>query len=165
MVLCDNPELYKYFQEVSCCFGNYQMIANWICNVFVNHEGSDKIPPQKFAKMLDLIEKGKLSNNIARENVFPGLCRNTEKKIQQIIEEQNVSAFSEERKLINIIKQIIDEHAEETRKYTNGKKQLLGFFIGQVMKKTKRKADPKKVSKLLKKELEKKIRNLPGNNI
>ena len=88
-----------------------------------------------------------ISGKIAKE-ILPELIeKNTSPK--KLVEEKGLAMISDSSSILPIIDELINEHPNEVQAFRNGKTKLLGFFVGQLMKRTKGKADPKLANKLL----------------
>ena len=79
----------------------------------------------------------------------------TGKKPSQIVTEDKLEVVSDEQQLGEIVRKVIDSNPESVRDYKSGKTKAIGFLVGQVMKETRGKADPRLVNKLLTEELDK----------
>ena len=112
-----------------------------------------KLTIENFAKLLDLLKKGTISNNIAKSLVIDIL--KTGKDAQALVEEKGLSVISDESSILPIIQKIIANNQEQVAAYKGGKDKLFGFFVGQAMKETKGRANPQLLNKLLKEELDK----------
>ena len=100
-----------------------------------------------------MIEKGTISNNIGKQILIEDMITNGE-KASVIIERKGLSQISDESAIQEIVQKIVSSHPNEVESYRNGKTNLLGFFVGQVMKETKGRANPKTVNELVRKMLE-----------
>lgn len=107
-----------------------------------------KLTPENLVELVNLIEKGTISNNIGKQIVLTMLKDGT--KASQIVEKQGLSQISDEGAIKEIVQKVVDSNAEQVAAYRAGKVQLFGFFVGQVMKETKGRANPKTVNDLLK---------------
>ncbi|MBR3604939.1 MAG: Asp-tRNA(Asn)/Glu-tRNA(Gln) amidotransferase subunit GatB [Candidatus Gastranaerophilales bacterium] len=112
-----------------------------------------KLTVENFAKLLGLLKKGTISNNIAKGLIVDIL--NTGKDAQALVEEKGLSVISDESSILPVIQKIIKDNAEQVAAYRGGKDKLFGFFVGQAMKETKGRANPQLLNKLLKQELDK----------
>ena len=112
-----------------------------------------KLTVDNFVKLLDLLKKGTISNNIAKGLIVDIL--NTGKDAQALVEEKGLSVISDESSILPIIQKIIQDNQEQVIAYKGGKDKLFGFFVGQAMKETKGRANPQLLNKLLKEELDK----------
>ena len=112
-----------------------------------------KLTVENFAKLLSLIEKGTITNNIAKGLVLDIL--KTGEDAAALVEKKGLSVMGNEDELSGIIQNVLAQNANEVTAYKNGKDKLFGFFVGQIMKETKGRANPQLLNELLKKELEK----------
>ncbi|SNZ10512.1 aspartyl/glutamyl-tRNA(Asn/Gln) amidotransferase subunit B [Persephonella hydrogeniphila] len=133
---------------------NPKSIANWIINELLgklNEEGinitDSPVKPEHIAQIVELIDSGAISSKIAKE-VFEEVFK-TGKEPKQIVEEKGLKQVSDEGEIRKIVEEILVQHPAEVEKYKAGNTKLMGFFVGQVMKATKGKANPKVVNKIL----------------
>ena len=102
----------------------------------------------------ELIESGKVSYSIASQRIFPEMLLTKELSPLEIAEKLNLVQDSDEGAILAFIQQVINENPSEVTRYKNGEKQLTGFFMGQLMKVSGGKADPKSANALLRAKLE-----------
>ena len=107
-----------------------------------------KITPENLAELISLIEKNTISNNIGKQIIVDMM--KTGEKASKIVESRGLSQISDEGAIKEICQKVADANPEQVEKYKAGKVQLLGFFVGQVMKETKGRANPKAVNDLMK---------------
>ena len=112
-----------------------------------------KLTPENLAELISLIEKGTISNNIGKQILVEEMIVNGE-KASAIVEKKGLSQISDESAIKEIVEKVVNSHPNEIEAYRNGKTNLLGFFVGQVMKETKGRANPKTVNELIRKILE-----------
>ena len=112
-----------------------------------------KLTPENLAELISLIEKGTISNNIGKQILVEEMIVNGE-KASAIVEKKGLSQISDEGAIKEIVEKVVNSHPAEIESYRNGKTNLLGFFVGQVMKETKGRANPKTVNELIRKILE-----------
>ena len=112
-----------------------------------------KLTPENLAELIALIEKGTISNNIGKQILVEDMITKGE-KASAIVEKKGLSQISDEGAIKSIVENIINSHPKEVESYKNGKTNLLGFFVGQVMKETKGRANPKTVNELVRQMLE-----------
>ncbi len=103
-------------------------------------------------ELLDNIESEKISNRLAKD-IFEDMCE-TGKGPNLIIKEKGLSQISDEGEIEKLVDEVLDSNPENIEKYKNGKTKLLGFFVGEVMKLSRGKANPATLNKLLKKKLD-----------
>lgn len=112
-----------------------------------------KLTPENLAELIALIEKGTISNNIGKQILVEEMITKGE-KASAIVEKKGLSQISDEGAIKEIVEKVVNSHPAEIESYRNGKTNLLGFFVGQVMKETKGRANPKTVNELIRKILE-----------
>jgi aspartyl-tRNA(Asn)/glutamyl-tRNA(Gln) amidotransferase subunit B len=111
-----------------------------------------KITPENLAEMIDLIDKGTISSKIAKDIIVILLEKGGSPK--EIVEKQGISVISDEGQLKEIIDKIISANPSEVEAYRSGKTKLFGFFVGQAMKQTQGRANPRALNDLVKQALE-----------
>jgi len=157
-VLTSSRALADYFEEVARLSGKPKIAGNWIMgNVlrFLNEEKRDirdcPILPGFLAEMILLIEEGAISGKMAKD-VIEDMYK-TGKGPKQIIVEKGLVQITDEEALKKAISEVIAANPGQLEQYRGGKEKLFGYFVGQVMKETKGKANPALVNELLKKML------------
>ena len=106
-----------------------------------------KLTPENLVELISLIEKNTISNNIGKQIIIDMMKDGT--KASEIVEKRGLSQISDTGAIKEIAQKIVDAHPNEVQAYKNGKNNLLGFFVGQVMKETKGRANPKAVNEIL----------------
>lgn len=159
-VIVDSFDISNFFDKTAEITKNPKAAANWLTGDIAAYLNDNKknlydteLTPESLAEMIDLIEKGAISNAIAKKIVIMLIEKGGSP--QKIVEDQGLSVISDESEILSIIKKIIDANPKEVEKYKAGKNQIIGFFVGQVMKETKGKANPGVVNKLFRQELDK----------
>ena len=112
-----------------------------------------KLSVENFVKLMQLLEKGTISNNIAKSLVVDIL--KTGEDADKLVEKKGLSVLSNPDEIISVIVKVIENNPGQVAAYKGGKDKLFGFFVGQVMKETNGRANPQLLNELLKKELEK----------
>ncbi len=161
-VITDSKELALYFEEIIKHTSNIKSAANWLTvqiKSFLNdnalHINEFSLAPEKIAELVNFIDTGKINQTIADQKIFPVMLKEPNKSAQLIAEENNWIQESDTGAIIEIVKQAVAKYPEKVEAYKAGNKKLLGLFMGEVMKLSKGKADPKVASKLVQEELEK----------
>ena len=106
---------------------------------------------EKLGELIDNIESGKVSNRLAKD-IFEEMCE-TGNSPSDIISEKGLSQISDEGELVKLVNDVLSANPENVEKYKNGKDKLFGFFVGEAMKLSKGKANPKLLNELLKSKL------------
>ena len=112
-----------------------------------------KLTVENFVKLLSLLEKGTISNNIAKQLVVEILKSGED--AQQLVEKKGLSVLSDTKQLEDLARKVVEANPEQVAAYKGGRDKLFGFFVGQIMKETKGRANPQMLNEILKKELEK----------
>ncbi len=161
-VIIDNKEFALYFEQLTQQTTNYKAAANWMMGDIKSYLNQNAVtindfplPAVKIAEIIVLIENGKVSYTVASQNIFPEMVKNPGKTAQQIAEEHNLIQESDSSVLEEFVKTVIAKYPDKVTEYKNGKTGLLGLFMGEVMKLSKGKADPKIANQLVKDALEK----------
>lgn len=159
--LTDNKVIALFYESLLVYTKNYKAAANWIMGdvkSYLNENGVDisafPIEVARLGELIELIESGKVSYSIASQRIFPEMLLSNELSPLEIAEKFNLVQDSDEGAILAFIQQVINENPSEVERYKNGEKQLTGFFMGQLMKVSKGKADPKSANSLLRSKLE-----------
>ena len=158
-ILTSDRNLAEYFENCLQGFNQPKPVSNWIMGSLLgllNAEGKsiDQAPisAPDLARLLKLIDNGTISGKIAK-TVFDEMAKSG-KSPQSIVEDKGLVQISDSSAIEDIISKVLAGCSAEVEAYRNGKTKLLGFFVGQVMKETRGKANPKMVNEILKKKLE-----------
>lgn len=159
-VLVNQQEMALYFDKLLEKGADAKTASNFLTGevaAFLKEEKiqiqDSKLSIDNFVKLLDLLKKGTISNNIAKSLIVEIL--KTGEDSQALVEKKGLSVISDEASILPIIQKIIASNPEQVAAYKGGKDKLFGFFVGQAMKETKGRANPQLLNKLLKQELEK----------
>ncbi|WP_022853453.1 Asp-tRNA(Asn)/Glu-tRNA(Gln) amidotransferase subunit GatB [Thermodesulfatator atlanticus] len=157
-IITSSRKLAEFFE--ACCknFPKPKLVSNWIMTEVLrelNKEGKEihetKLTPEHFVELLKLLDEGVISSTIAKQ-IFPEVYQGRSPK--EIVEEKGLKQENDEDALRAICQKIVEAHPKEVEKYRQGKKNVIGFFVGQVMRETRGKANPKLVNKILTELLE-----------
>ncbi len=147
-------EVAEYFEEAAKLTGKPKEVSNYLMvNImkFINENGKSikeiTFGAKEFKELLDLIDSKTISKNIAKSVLEESLSSG--KTPSQIVEEKGLKQITDTREIEKVIDEVIKENPKPVSQYLNGKNQVMGFLIGQIMKKTKGKANPKIASKIL----------------
>lgn len=160
-VLTETKEIAFFFEEILKNTKNYKAAANWILGPVKSYLNENAISikefpvkPTQIAELIKLIEDNMISNTAASQKVFPELSKQNNKTPIEIAQQLNLIQESNIGSLQLFIDKALEKYPEKIIEYKAGKKGLLGLFMGEVMKLSQGKADPKVASELLKKCLE-----------
>ncbi len=156
-IIVDDIKLANYYEQTTK-YSSSKQIINWILRDLMGYLKEEKISlieckvtPERLAALVNLVETGKINNHAAKE-VFAIVAR-TGKEPADVVKEQGLEQIGSVEELEAIVKEIIAQNPQEVINYKAGKEKLFGFFVGQAMKKTQGKGNPKILQELLKKHL------------
>ena len=160
-ILTDSKSIALFFEELIKNTKNYKSAANWVMGdikSYLNQNGLEieqfPVSPLQIAALITIIDEGKISSTVASQKIFPVLLTEPTKNPLTIAEELNLIQDSDENSILEYIQQVIDQNPTEIERYKNGEKQLTGFLMGQLMKISKGKADPKAANQLMRDRLD-----------
>ena len=160
-ILIEEKEIALYFLEVVKYNKNYKSVANIVIgpikaylNEYAINIKEFNISPERISDLIKLIEEGKVSNSVATSKIFPKMI-DTDLSAEDIAKNNNWIQDSDTDSLSEFVQEAISKYPDKVEEYKSGKKGLIGLFMGEVMKLSKGKADPKIANQLVKKELEK----------
>jgi aspartyl-tRNA(Asn)/glutamyl-tRNA(Gln) amidotransferase subunit B len=158
VVLIGSKELATYYEACVALFPQPKMVSNWITSELLRELKKDQreidqcpVKPQDLTNLLKLVDDGIISGKIAK-NVFEEMYA-TQKSPKRIIEEKGLEQVTDEGEIRAVIDTVVAAHPSQVKDYRKGKEKLLGFFVGQVMKQTRGKANPKIVNEILREKL------------
>lgn len=157
-VLTASKGIADYFEACVKQFDQPKTISNWVMGELtreLNNSGIDitdsPVTSERLVSLLQMVDKGTISLKVARE-IFPELY-GSGKTPEQIVQEKGLTQVSDERALDKIIDEVLAKSPTQVAQFKEGKQQVLGFLVGQVMKASGGKANPGKVNELLRKKL------------
>lgn len=151
-----------YFVELISQTKNYKAAANWMMGSIKSYLNENAltieqfpIKPKTMADLIALIDDGKVSNAAASQKLFPELILHPDDNPSEIAQRLDLIQTSDSGALQELVNQALAKFPEKIAEYKGGKTGLLGLFVGEVMKLSKGKADPKMANQLVKDALEK----------
>lgn len=157
-VLTSSRELADYFEACVKQFAEPKTVSNFMMGELLrelNQAGtpveSSPVSSERLVELLKLVHNGTISLKAAKE-IFPEMYTG-EKSAAQLVDEKGLQQVSDEGALEHMIQEVLKNNAAQVDQYRGGKETVLGFIVGQVMKASKGKANPQKVSELLKRAL------------
>jgi aspartyl-tRNA(Asn)/glutamyl-tRNA(Gln) amidotransferase subunit B len=164
LILTDQKETALYFEEICRHTQNYKAASNWLMGPvksYLNENAIDiiafneRIHPSMIADIIRLIDEGKVSYSSASQILLPEIIKNPYQQANEhLLQKLNLIQESDASAIQIIVEEVLQAMPAEVEKYRSGKKNLLGVFVGEVMKKSRGKADPKIASKLVTEALE-----------
>ncbi len=159
-ILTASARLADYFEETVAGCGHPKAASNWIMREVLRvlkerDETIDRfpLPPRLLAELINLVETKKITMAVAKDVVFPELLRQP-RSPEEIVREKGLGRVTDEAAIEAIVERVLQKNAGAVNQYKQGKTQVLGFLIGQVMKEARGLADPQLVQERLKAKLD-----------
>lgn len=159
-ILIETPGFAKYYLELATQMPDAKMAANWMIGpvrAWINERHGNvsdfPLPPAKLSALISLVKDEKVSYSSAQQKIFPRLIENPGLEPEKLAIEQDLLLESGEDEIMKQVNAALDMYPGKIKDYHNGKKGLIGLFMGEVMKISKGKADPGKASRLITEEL------------
>ena len=153
-VLTEERQMAEYFEAAVASGTDAKAVANWVTGDVAAHVNSNRLSyenlplkPQQLAEMVQLIENGTISGKIAKEILPELLAQGGSAKA--IVAEKGLGMISDPAAIAAIVAELLAAHPAEVEAFRGGKNKLQGFFVGQLMKRTGGKADPKLANQIL----------------
>ena len=165
-IILDDKILSSFYEETVALGAKPKAVANWVLGDLLRllkedndttDEGvtSIKIAPKALCELLQLIDKGTISNTAGKE-VFEEMFK-TGASAEEIVKAKGLSQISDTSELEKMVEEVIEANPQSVSDFAEGKKQAAGFLMGQLMKASKGKANPKVVKEILDKKLQEKV--------
>jgi aspartyl-tRNA(Asn)/glutamyl-tRNA(Gln) amidotransferase subunit B len=158
-VLTQSAALADYFEAAAAAAGNPKAVSNWMMGELLrtmNERGQDvaevTLAPAALAGLVALIDTGTISSSIAKD-VFAKMY-DSGRSAGEIVAAEGLAQIGDEDAVVRLVREVLDRNADAVAQYRAGKTQTFGFLVGQVMKASGGKANPKLANQLLKRELE-----------
>jgi len=160
-VLTDDKHFALYFEELLNQVNSAKTAANWMMGEVKGYLNEmaieiDKFDcsPERLGELINMVDSGKMGRTLASQQLFPLILQNPNKSANTLAEEYQLVQVGNEDQLQNWIQQTLEKYPDKVEEYRSGKKGILGLFMGEVMRLSQGKADPKKTSELVQKALE-----------
>ena len=160
-IIVNSKSIAMYFETLIQHTTNYKAAVNWMMGpvkYYLNDNavGIEEFPlsPQKLAALIKMIDEDKISNSLATQKLFPLLIDHPNEHPMQVAEKNDLIQDSSSDSIESYVTGILEGNPDEVKRYRAGNKNLFGFFMGELMKVSKGKADPKMANQLLRKKLE-----------
>jgi len=157
-LLIQDQKIANFFEECTTFSDKIKKICNWINGSILQELNTrkrqiDEIPitPKRLTTLIEKVEEGAISN-LAAKDVLKGII-DEDKEVEAIIESKGLAQVSDTESLESIVVEILNENPEAADEIRNGKENAIGFLVGQAMKKTQGKANPKLVGEMIKRRL------------
>jgi len=160
-ILAESREMATYFEETASYTKQFKAVSNWLLGPvksYLNEHNlaiSDfQISPLHVAGLIELVEKGTISHNLAAQQVFPLCLQYPSESPESLVEKHGWSQGQSEDQMAVFVQEALAAYPDKVKEYHQGKKGLIALFIGEVMKKSKGTADPKRVNQLMSEALQ-----------
>lgn len=160
-VVTDSKPVALYFNELVGHTANYKAAANWLTgdirsylNERALHMEQFPVSAKQMAQLIAIIDSGEVSHSVAAQKVFPELCANPNENPLEIAKRLDLLQSSDADELETWVDAALAKYPDKVEEYRAGKKGLTGLFMGEVMKLSKGKADPKAANALVVSKLE-----------
>jgi aspartyl-tRNA(Asn)/glutamyl-tRNA(Gln) amidotransferase subunit B len=161
-VLTENKEIAWYFESLIQHTAHYKAAANWLSGDIKSYLNANaigiesfKLDAERLAGLIELVQSSKVSYSVAAQKIFPLLADGDARTALQIAQDMNLLIDTNENEIESIAREILAEWPDKVTEYRNGKTGLLGLFMGELMKRSKGKANPKTANEIVKNLLEK----------
>lgn len=159
-VICDDKATADYYEQVANIIPAHKAVANWLLGPVkstLNEQGASMttfpLAPAALAGLIQLVEDGKVSFSIASSRIFPELLQHPTEQPLDIATRLNLLQDNNANNIAPIIDEVLARYPDKVAEFRSGKKGLMGLFVGEVMKLSKGKADPKLTNQLLAEKL------------
>jgi len=160
--ITESKEIATYFNALTSLTKNYKAAANWIMgpvrsylNERAIHFADFSLSPSQIADIIRLIDENKISNSAAAQRLFPELADHPSEAAEALATKLDLIQNSNSDELQDMVSAVLSKFPEKVAEFKGGKVGLLGLFVGEVMKLSKGKADPKLLNQLVREALEK----------
>ncbi len=158
LILTEERPIAEWFERAVSLGGEPKRVSNWVLTELLKLVNEHKRPieesplrPEHLIKIFELIDRGTINQNVGKK-VFEEVFL-TGKEPEAIVEEKGLSQITDTSAMEKMVDEVLQAHPKEVERYRAGEQKLLGFFVGQVMKASKGKANPKVVNELIRKKL------------
>jgi aspartyl-tRNA(Asn)/glutamyl-tRNA(Gln) amidotransferase subunit B len=160
-VLTDNKGIALFFESLIENVKNPKSAANWMMGEvkgYINEMAIDidafPVSTENLAELINLVDNGEMGRTMASQQLFPLLMKEPTKSASQLAAEHGLVQVDDQGELENWIQSALDAFPDKVEEYKGGKKGILGLFMGEVMRLSGGKADPKKINQMLREALE-----------
>lgn len=160
LILTEDKEIAQYYLGVIKYTNNFKAAYNWLLGVikaYINKEAISIsqfiLSPDKVAELINFVDTGKVNYSIASSSLFNALLDNPSASVKDTAYNLKLIIDTDKTSVDSFIKQVLDKYPDKITEYHNGKKNLISLFMGEIMKLSKGKINPKEVSAMLMEEL------------
>lgn len=161
LVLIEDRPFAEYFEALAFRVGEGKTAANWLLgpvrSYLNDHQleiGAFPLEVDRLAGIVALVEDRKVSFTAARDQLLPACLKKPTADPAVLAQQLGLTLDLDQDELVSAMRELMAQQPDEVKRYRQGKKNLVGFFVGQLMRTFKGKADPKKVNEVVRQELE-----------
>lgn len=158
-ILVKEKNIADYYEECISYGVSPKSACNWITSIILGYINKYElkitdifVTPKMLSDLIQVLEKGNISSKQAKEVLYDSLIQ--DKEPLQIIEEKGICQMGNDEEILKIVKEVFEENPDAKEQYRGGKTNIVDFLVGQVMKKTRGKANPAMAMQFIKEELE-----------
>lgn len=154
-ILTSSRELADYFEKCLENFDDPTELSHWIITEMLREVDPESdinncpVTPGMLAELLNLIKSGTINRKIAKE-IFPEMIAEN-RRAEDIIKQKGIKQISDDSEIEDVVRRVLTDNPGEVDRYRSGDNKLMGFFVGQVMKQTQGRANPKLVNEAIRK--------------
>ena len=159
-ILTETKELANYYLSVCRYTKSYKTASNWIMGPVKSYLNENNVnisefplSSEKLGRIIQYIDEKIISHDSAIKQIYPELLRNPDLDLDAYIRDKSLDEAIDSEHIEQLIEKVLSEYPDKVEAYKKGKKGLIGLFVGEVMKRTKGKADPQKANTLLREAL------------
>jgi len=159
-ILTETKEMAAYFEAVLEHCPHAKMVANFMINTVKSHLNDQSIniqeaniPPQQLGAIIKLVVADKVSLQAAQKKLFPSFVKDTTQTPEDLAQSLGLIMEKDDNFVLEVIEKVLNQHPDKVKAYKSGKKNLFGMFMGQIMRASGGKIDPKAGKKLLEAKL------------
>ena len=158
-LITEEKERANYFEQIVKTGAGAKLSSNWLINEVMARVNEEKlkaiedspVSPKMLGEMIKMIEQNDISGKMAKK-VFAQMWK-TKKSPKEIVQNLGLKKISDPKELSNLVEEVINQFPKQVQDYKNGRTKIFGFFVGEVMKKSRGQADPKQLNIILKQNL------------
>lgn len=159
--LVEHKPLSDYFESLAEITGDPRVAGNWILGPVKEYLNSESMAPEDFplaverlGRLIRLVQENKVSHGSAKDKLFRELIADPSHDPEALATSLDLMLATDSSGVEEVMDRLMVQHADETARYRSGKKGLIGFFVGHVMREFKGKADPREVNRIVRDKLE-----------
>ncbi|MBU2267474.1 MAG: Asp-tRNA(Asn)/Glu-tRNA(Gln) amidotransferase GatCAB subunit B, partial [Bacteroidetes bacterium] len=161
LVITSEKSMADYFMAITQFTNNYKMVSNWVMGPIKSYLNEQqlsfddfKVPAREIAQIIEFIDAKTINYTQAKDQLFIALLQQPKKTVNKLVEELHLKINENADELESYIEKALGKFPDKVTEYHNGKKGVIGLFMGEVMKLSHGKIDAKKTNQLLIEKIE-----------